>query len=65
MGAHSQLEGTTLPVSSPYAWRKHERDLAYLQLPDLQREIRPTCRTSDLQRGIILIRRTQRLLPLL
>ena len=34
------------------------RDLAHMQLSDLQGEIRPTCRTSDLQRERILIRRT-------
>ena len=33
------------------------RDLVHLQLSDLQREIRPTCRTSDLQGERILIRR--------
>ena len=32
-------------------------DLAHLQLSDLQEEITPTCRTSDLQGERILIRR--------
>ena len=31
------------------------RDLAHLQLSDLQGEIRPICRTSDLQGEIMLI----------
>ena len=34
------------------------RDLAHLQLSDLQGEIRPTCRTSDLQGERVLILRT-------
>ena len=34
------------------------RDLAHMELSDLQGEIRPTRRTSDLQRESILIRRT-------
>ena len=34
------------------------RDLAHMQLSDLQGEIRPICRTSDLQGERILIRRT-------
>ena len=34
------------------------RDLAHLQLSDLQEEIMPICRTSDLQGERILIRRT-------
>ena len=34
------------------------RDLAHMQLSDLQGEIRLTFRTSDLQRERILIRRT-------
>ena len=33
------------------------RDLAHLQLSNLQGEIRLICRTSDLQEEIILIRR--------
>ena len=41
------------------------RDLAHLQLSDLHGEIRPICRTSDLQRERILICRTLRLLSLL
>ena len=34
------------------------RDLAYLQLSDLQGETRPICRTSDLQGERMLICRT-------
>ena len=34
------------------------RDLAHLQLSDLQGEIRPICRTSDLQGERMLIFRT-------
>ena len=41
------------------------RDLAHQQLSDLQGEIRPICRTSDLQKERILIRRPQWLLSLL
>ena len=41
------------------------RDLAHLQLSDLQGEIRPICRTSDLQEERMLICRTQCLFSLL
>ena len=34
------------------------RDLAHLQLSDIQREIKPICQTFDLQEERILIRRT-------
>ena len=34
------------------------RDLAHMQLSDLQGEIRPTCRKSDLQRERIPMRQT-------
>ena len=37
------------PVFSPYVFSHNmTRDLAHLQLSDLQGEIRPICRTSDL-----------------
>ena len=46
--AHSQLWGTSL--YGPLILRLNMiRDLAHLQLSDLPGEIRPICRTSDLQ----------------
>ena len=51
--------GGQLSLYLPYMVRVNRtRDLAHLQLSDLQGEIRPTCRTSDLQGERILIRRT-------
>ena len=51
--------GGQLSLYLPYVLRLNmTRDLAHLQLSDLQGEIRPTCQTSDLQGERILIRRT-------
>ena len=51
--------GEQLSPYVPYMLRVNmTRDLAHLQLSDLQEgEIRPTCSTSDLQGERILIRR--------
>ena len=57
-GTHSQLWETIIPVCSPYAPRNMTRDLAYLQVSDLEEEIKPICRTSELQGERILIGRT-------
>ena len=51
--------GRQLSLYFPHMLRVNmTRDLAHLQLSDLQGEIRPTCRTADLQGERILIRRT-------
>ena len=51
--------GRQLSLYFPHMLRVNmTRDLAHLQLSDLQGEIRPICRTSDLQGERILIRRT-------
>ena len=56
--AHSQLWRTIIPVCSHMLHVNITKDLAHLQLSDLQGEIRPICRTSDLQRERMLICRT-------
>ena len=51
--------GEQLSLYVPHMLRVNmTRDLAHLQLSDLQEEIRPICRTSELQDERILIRRT-------
>ena len=51
--------GRQLSLYFPHMLRVNmTRDMAPLQLSDLEGEIRPTCRTSDLQGERILIRRT-------
>ena len=51
--------GAQLSLYLPYMLRVNRtRDLAHMQLSDLQEEIAPTSRTSDLQGERILIRRT-------
>ena len=51
--------GRQLSLYFPHMLRVNmTRDLAHLQLSDLQGEITPTCRTSELQGERILIRRT-------
>ena len=51
--------GRQLTLYFPHMLRVNmTRDLAHLQFSDLHREIRPACRTSDLQGERILIRRT-------
>ena len=51
--------GEQLSLYVPYMLRVNmTRDLAHLQLSDLQGETIPICRTSDLQRERILICRT-------
>ena len=51
--------GGKLSLYVPYMLRLNmTRDLAHLQLSDLQGETRPICRTSDLQGERILICRT-------
>ena len=65
-GTYSQLWVTTLPVFSPYAPRiiplllteRSKYDKRFGQLSDLQGEIKPTYRASDLQEERIFIRRT-------
>ena len=58
--------GTQLFLYFPHMLRVHvTRDLAHLQLSDLEGEIRPICRTSELQGERMFIRRIQRLLFLL
>ena len=52
--------GRQLSLYFPHKLRVNmTRDLAHLQLSDLRGEIRPICRTSDLQEERILIRRTK------
>ena len=51
--------GEQLSLYVPYMLRvSMTRDLAHLQLSDLQGETRPICRTSDLQGERMLICRT-------
>ena len=51
--------GEQLSLYVPYMLRVNmTRDLAHLQLSDLQGEIIPICRTSDLQGKRMLIYRT-------
>ena len=51
--------GRQLSLYFPHMLRVNmTRDLAHMQLSNLQGEIRSICRTSDLQRERILIRRT-------
>ena len=57
-GAHSQLWGTIIPVCSPCDPRKYDKRFGTLQLSDLQGEIKPIRRTSDLQGERMLICRT-------
>ena len=55
-----------LSVYVPHMLRVNmTRDLAHLQLSDLRGEIRPICRTTDLQEERMLICRTQWLFSLL
>ena len=51
--------GGELSLYVPHMFRVNmTRDLAHLQLSDLQEEIRPICRTSDIQGERMLICRT-------
>ena len=55
----SEVHGGPLSLYFPHMLSVNmTRDLAYKQLSDLQREIRPICRTSDLQGERIHMRRT-------
>ena len=57
-GALCQLWVTIIPLFSPYSPRKYDKNLAHRQLSDLQGEIRPICRTLELQGERILISQT-------
>ena len=51
--------GGQLSLKDPHMLRVNmTKDLAHLQLSDLQGKIRPICRTSELQDKRILMRRT-------
>ena len=59
MGWSTLNSGEQLSLHGPHMLRVNmTRDLAHLQLPDLQGEIRPICRMPELQGERILIRRT-------
>ena len=58
-GGPTLIYGWQLSMYFPHMFRVNmTRDLAYLQLSDLQREIRRICRTSVLQGENVFIRRT-------
>ena len=58
-GGPTLTYGKQLSLYVPYMLRVSvTRDLAHLQLSDLRSEIRPICRTSDLQGERMLICRT-------
>ena len=58
-GGPTLIYGDQLSMHSPHIFGVNmTRDLAHLQLPDLQEKIRRICRTSVFQGEKFLIRRT-------